>query len=221
MQGGENISISNRAPQTTNAALWDWLKVGYEVPHGPSYPPSPSDKAFFYNETLGRYAQYDQSVPGWVNLGPGPGFHKGNLPTGTNTIELHDSKSGNFAYLFVVNNPDNPPAPLLMTDQGFLVKKDLAVGGFVNSIQGALWLNYGLVGRPILSSHRASRRCPQRHNIPQDQVYHQTLKRDNSLIIAESEKCGTAAHGLLETLQATTIRYIYSKQMEFHLHTWI
>jgi hypothetical protein len=74
------------------------------------------------------------------------------LPTGTSTIELHDSKSGNFAYLFVVNNPDDPPAPLLMTDQGFLVKKDLAVGGFVNSIQGALWLNYGLVGRPILSS---------------------------------------------------------------------
>ena len=40
------MSISNRAPQVTNAALWEWLKVGYEVPHGPSYPQSPNDKDF-------------------------------------------------------------------------------------------------------------------------------------------------------------------------------
>ena len=59
----------------------------------------------------------------------------------------------NYAFLFLVNDTYEPlGTPLLMTDQGFLVKKDLAVGGFINSIQGSLWLNYGLQGKPELSS---------------------------------------------------------------------
>jgi hypothetical protein len=140
------MSIDTRAPQVTTSQLMDWLKTTYAVPHGGSYPPTPSDKEFFFNDTLQIYAQYDQSIPGWVNLGPGTGFEKGNLPTGTNTLELYDTKSQAFAYLFLIYDPDNSPAPLLMTDQGFVVKKDLAVGGNILSGQGAFILSHGWTG---------------------------------------------------------------------------
>ena len=141
------MSIDTRAPQVTTLQLMDWLKTTYKVPHGPSYPPTPNDKEFFFNETLQIYAQYDQSIPGWVNLWPGTGFEKGNLPTGTNTLELYDTKSTDFAYLFLIHDPGNPPAPLLMTDQGFIVKKDLAVGGNISG-QGAFIL--GSVGLEVV-----------------------------------------------------------------------
>jgi hypothetical protein len=77
---------------------------------------------------------------------------------------LHDTEheasppeqhNGSEASLFLVYiNEGNPQddGPLLMTDRGLIVKKDLMAGGFLNSGQGTLWLNYGLVGRPTLSS---------------------------------------------------------------------
>jgi hypothetical protein len=37
----------------------------------------------------------------------------------------------------------NTNAPLLVTDQGFVVKKDISAGGFVGSNQGELWLGSG------------------------------------------------------------------------------
>src|SRR3972149_3193746 len=140
------MSIDTRAPQVTTIKLMEWLKVDYYVPYGPSYPQNPSDGDFFYiTSSPAHYAQWQANISTWVDLGPGTGFEKGSLPTGTNTLELYDTKSTGFAYLFLLYNPDNP-APLLMTDQGFIVKKDLAVGGNVLSGQGALVLGYGWTG---------------------------------------------------------------------------
>jgi|GEM_PF-6883626 len=46
--------------------------------------------------------------------------------------------------LFTYTIADTPDEPLLALDQGMAVKKDLSVGGFVASNQGALWLGSGL-----------------------------------------------------------------------------
>ena len=141
------MSIDTRAPQVTTSQLMDWLKTTYAVPSGPSYPQNPNDGDFFYiTSSPAHYAQWQANIYTWVDLGPGTGFEPGNLPTGTNTLEFYDTKSTDFAYLFLIHDPGNPPAPLLMTDQGFIVKKDLAVGGNILSGQGAFILGYGWTG---------------------------------------------------------------------------
>ena len=81
----------------------------------------------------------------------------GVLPTDSSPIKYNgyisfiDTNHGYGANLFLVISQDYY-APLLATDQGFIVKKDLQVGGYLGSGQGALWLNHGLVGKPILAS---------------------------------------------------------------------
>jgi hypothetical protein len=73
------------------------------------------------------------------------------IPRGTNGIKTQDNIMGNYLDVFSVTEAyDN--APLLVTNQGFIVKKDIQAGGFVASQQGAIMLNHGLFGRPILSS---------------------------------------------------------------------
>ena len=48
------------------------------------------------------------------------------------------------SHIFQISSPSNSDAPLIVVDQGTIVKKDLAVGGFVASEQGALALGSGL-----------------------------------------------------------------------------
>lgn len=138
-------SINNRAPQVTTLELMNWLKTTYEVEPGSTYPQNPSDgKLFHITSSPEHYAQWQSDISTWVDLGPSTGFSLGNLPTGTNPIQLKDTKSGGFVNLFVIYDPDEPyPAPLLVTDQGFIVKKDLAVGGNILSVQGAMIFGYG------------------------------------------------------------------------------
>ena len=80
------------------------------------------------------------------NLGPVGNFSFGNLPTGQGPIQLYDTKGNWGVNLFVVTDTDSPQAPLLVTDQGFIVKKDLAVGGNILSGQGAMIFGYGWTG---------------------------------------------------------------------------
>lgn len=45
--------------------------------------------------------------------------------------------------LFLILSTDNQMAPLLVTDQGFIVKKDIAAGGYISTQQGEIWLGHG------------------------------------------------------------------------------
>ncbi len=123
---------SGRSPQVTNALLWKWLQPNYAVyldpdPNiaGDTFPASPNDGDIFYYTVDNKYYQYDASLSNWVCLGPeyNYGYHLGNLPTGWSCIHFYDSKSEQYANLFLVYDTDTPPAPLLMIDQGFIVKK--------------------------------------------------------------------------------------------------
>jgi hypothetical protein len=77
----------------------------------------------------------------------------GVLPVYSSFAELSDTDSGHYSDLFlIISDSGNYTAPLLATNQGFIVKKDLQAGGLLGSAQGALWLNHGLVGKPVLSS---------------------------------------------------------------------
>jgi hypothetical protein len=156
-----------RSPQITNGTLGQWIQANYGAFEDPilrysDYPENPVDGQIIYHTTEKKYYQYQTgNTPPWISLGPNYS-HSGNpdigiLPTGGSSLEFYDTKSGNFANLFLVfdtdaDSPNPMPAPLLMTDQGFIIKKDLMVGGLVDSGQGTLWLNYGLVGKPTLSS---------------------------------------------------------------------
>jgi hypothetical protein len=133
----------------------NWITPTYEVPVVSSLPSTGTHGQFIFVGTVtsttrsGTYYQYDTSVnpAKWVDLGPVAGFKAGNLPTGTSPLQLQDTKSGNFANLFVVNVED--PAPLIVADQGFVIKKDLAVGGNILTLQGAMIFGHGWTGSAV------------------------------------------------------------------------
>ncbi len=146
--------LPNRAPQVTTSTLMNWLQAGAPIfQQGGSLPSSATNGDFFLLTSVNPnvYYQFDTSINppngAWVNLGPVGNFQFGNLPTGQGPIQLYDTKSQTGVNLFVIYDPDTPnPAPLLMTDQGFVVKKDISAGGEVMSEQGALILGYGWTG---------------------------------------------------------------------------
>ena len=67
-------------------------------------------------------------------------------------LTFKDSTENVASDMFVITSYDNGDSPLLAFTQGAIMEKDLMVGGLVDSGQGTLWLNHGLVGKPILSS---------------------------------------------------------------------
>lgn len=113
-------------------------------PPAMSYWPQEPDDWYILNHTgLNTYYQYDP-INGWVNLGPNTSAGGGPVPTGASTVVFKNSFAGMFLNLFEVISRDNGDSQLLMTDQGFIVKKDIQAGGFLASSQGALWLGSGL-----------------------------------------------------------------------------
>jgi hypothetical protein len=77
------------------------------------------------------------------------------LPSGadfSHGIKFSDTNSNMSLDLFSVISSDNNNAPILATNQGFLVKKDIQAGGFLGSEQGAILLNHGFQGLPIRST---------------------------------------------------------------------
>ncbi|WNZ28256.1 MAG: hypothetical protein IAX21_06125 [Candidatus Bathyarchaeota archaeon] len=59
-----------------------------------------------------------------------------------NRIQLGDDFNGNNTSLFLVRDSDTT-APLFTVDQGIVVQKDLAVGGFLGTNQGEVWIGHG------------------------------------------------------------------------------
>ncbi len=81
----------------------------------------------------------------------------GTFPKGASYLTLQERRyqdeewiDGTSVDVLLINSHDGDP--LLTVNKGAIIEKDLAVGGFIDSIQGALWLNYGLKGKPILST---------------------------------------------------------------------
>jgi len=75
-------------------------------------------------------------------------FPKGSsyLTFDTNPDPQEENPVDAFAITTISGNP------LFTINTGAIIEKDLMVGGYVNSFQGAINLNYGLKGRPKLSS---------------------------------------------------------------------
>ncbi len=85
-------------------------------------------------------------------------FLTGELPQGQSAERFLDTTTGEgynqrYSELFLLTNPAyGDHIPFLGTNESFLVKKDLQVGGLVASQQGAIVLNHGFRGKPVLSS---------------------------------------------------------------------
>jgi hypothetical protein len=149
------------APKVTRADLWDWTRPTFHFNSGPSLPVSGNQEGDFFlctGETPNRFYRYylTPTPPHWESVSPVSPFQAPLVPTGESPLQIVDSEHpGSEASLFLVYVYENDPifdGPLLMTDRGLIVKKDLMAGGFIDSGQGALWLNYGLYGKPDLSS---------------------------------------------------------------------
>jgi hypothetical protein len=81
----------------------------------------------------------------------------GELPHGQSYERFKDNTSGSnnrYSEMFLLTNPaaDSDQTPVIGTNETVLVKKDFQAGGMVASQQGALVLNYGFRGDPVLSS---------------------------------------------------------------------
>jgi len=77
----------------------------------------------------------------WVGETWAPeGFTLGSSYAEFNGVYGQGNQSAN---MFVVLLTDSNYDPVLVTDQAFVVKKDLSVGGFVGTNQGEIWIGHG------------------------------------------------------------------------------
>jgi hypothetical protein len=88
-----------------------------------------------------KVGEIHQKIDGvWRNIGT----NQMGLPLSTAAINFTDSsktfRQANLGLLIVHDDGDSP---LLATDVGLVVKKDITAGGFVGANQGELWLGHG------------------------------------------------------------------------------
>jgi hypothetical protein len=105
---------------------------------GTTLPGSGNEGDLFNKYDTGTIYQWINGA--WRNIGS----NKWGLPLGADAINFTDNnktwRSVNLGLLLV---PDTGYSPLLATDQGFVVKKDLAAGGFLSTQQGEVWIGHG------------------------------------------------------------------------------
>ncbi len=65
--------------------------------------------------------------------------------TPTSALIFKDTTTTQYVNVYPITVSDDNDNPLLVFDQGIVMKKDLAVGGFVASEQGCLFLKHGLI----------------------------------------------------------------------------
>lgn len=72
------------------------------------------------------------------------GFALGSSFTEFNGVYTEDNQTkSQSANIFVALLTDSNYDPILVADQGFVVKKDLSVGGFLSTNQGEIWIGHG------------------------------------------------------------------------------
>ena len=107
---------------------------------GTSLPPSGSEGTLFNKYNTGEIYQWIGNDPGsWRNIGS----NKYGLPLGVDALTFTDitnpeQLSAKLGLVLVDGN-----SPILATDQGFVVKKDLSAGGFIATNQGEVWIGHG------------------------------------------------------------------------------
>jgi hypothetical protein len=105
---------------------------------GTSLPGSASEGDLFNKYNDGLIYQWINGA--WRNIGS----NKGGLPLGVDAINFTDNyKTWRSVNLGMLLTSDTGHSPLLATDQGFVVKKDLAAGGFLSTQQGEVWIGHG------------------------------------------------------------------------------
>jgi hypothetical protein len=146
----EEVKLSARAPLLSNEQMVKevyFFEGGCFSPvvpdSGTSFPGSPDDGDLFNRTDQGFFYQYKSSLSDWFSLGS----NDGNIPVGVGHLRFYDTGTGSYLNLFLTTSKDNYNAPLLTTDQGLLVKKDIAAGGYLSSNQGALFLGSGLTSQ--------------------------------------------------------------------------
>lgn len=94
-----------------------------------------------YDSGNPKVGEIYQKIDGtWRNIGS----NQTGLPLSTAAINFTDSsKTWRQANLGLLLVSDDGSSPLLATDVGFVVKKDITAGGYVGANQGELWLGHG------------------------------------------------------------------------------
>jgi len=117
------------------------------LPYNIADPQTGSDCEFINNLTENTLKQWIDG--NWRDMGS----NNNGLPVGNAYIRFRDydpdNTSGKEANLYLIISSDvideqRGYEPLLATDQGFVVKKDIAAGGFVSTNQGAVFIGHGL-----------------------------------------------------------------------------
>jgi hypothetical protein len=79
----------------------------------------------------------------------------GQLPEGNSVLKIKDTKPGNgnfSADLFALSMSEVWGPPILATNGSFASRKDIQAAGIFASQQGAILLNHGFGGKPVLST---------------------------------------------------------------------
>lgn len=140
---------------TSNSHLWQYQ--GGDYPNGQwvdlqtsanaiawcgtSLPGSANEYDLFNKYDEGNIYQWIKvnGTGGWRNIGS----NVGGLPLGADAITFTDTskpyRSARLGMLLTVEGA----SPLLATDVGFIVKKDITAGGFVGTNQGEVWIGHG------------------------------------------------------------------------------
>ncbi|XHH07690.1 MAG: hypothetical protein ACFCUE_08900 [Candidatus Bathyarchaeia archaeon] len=140
---------------TTNSHLWQyqdgdypsgqWIDLGTAANAitwcGTTLPESSSEGALFNKYDEGKIYQWItvNDIGGWRNIGS----NADGLPLGADAITFTDlSKTWRSARLGMILTVEGA-SPLLATDVGLVVKKDITAGGFIGTNQGEVWIGHG------------------------------------------------------------------------------
>ncbi len=113
------------------------------------------------------------------------------LPVNTSFLRFHDTDQNNYVDFQFIYSDMNPGDPIVYVSQGFMVKKDLTVGGFLGSNQGALFLGSGLEAKS---------------DMPQIILSHSGVSYDIKNTLEINDANGNLANMQLATINATAYK---------------
>jgi hypothetical protein len=119
-----------------------WVDLGSTSSNLASYgttDPTATQYGFINRLDQSTIKQWINHYNNWVSMGS----NNNGLPIGNASMKFTDDETQKSVNLYLIIDSDGL-APLLATDQGLVVKKDIAAGGILTSNQGILALGNGL-----------------------------------------------------------------------------